>query len=198
MPVSPPTMLSDPVPSDVTQLLGQWSGGDGRALDELMPIVYDELRRLAYRQMAGERGDHTLQATALVNEAYLKLKDQRAARWQNRAQFFAVAAQMMRHILVDYARRHSRVRRGGGAQQVTLDDAMIVSPDKSDEMLAVNDALEKLEQFDKRRSQVAVMRFFAGLSVEEIAEALSISVETVTRDWRTARAWLRNELSTTA
>jgi RNA polymerase sigma factor (TIGR02999 family) len=148
--------------------------------------------------MAGERGDHTLQATALVNEAYLKLKDQRAARWQNRAQFFAVAAQMMRHILVDYARRHSRVRRGGGAQQVTLDDAMIVSPDKSDEMLAVNDALEKLEQFDKRRSQVAVMRFFAGLSVDEIAEALSISVETVTRDWRTARAWLRNELSTTA
>jgi RNA polymerase sigma factor (TIGR02999 family) len=148
--------------------------------------------------MASERGDHTLQATALVNEAYLKLKGQRGAQWHNRAQFFAVAAQMMRHILVDYARRNSRAKRGGGAQQVTLDDAMIVSADKSDELLAVDDALQKLEQIDKRRSQVAVMRFFAGLSVEEIAEALSISVETVTRDWRTARAWLRNELSSAA
>jgi RNA polymerase sigma factor (TIGR02999 family) len=182
----------------VTQLLGQWSGGDGAALDELMPIVYEELRRLAHRQMGSERADHTLQATALVNEAYLKLKGQRAARWQNRSQFFAVAAQMMRQILVDYARRHARAKRGAGAEHVALDDAMIVSPDKSDEMLAVNDALQKLEQIDQRRSQVAVLRFFAGLSVEEIAEALSISVETVTRDWRTARAWLRNELSTTA
>lgn len=190
--------MTETIPNDVTQLLGQWSGGDGQALDDLMPLVYDELRRVAYRQMAAERGDHTLQATALVNEAYLKLKDQRTARWQNRAQFFAVAAQMMRHILVDYARRNQRTKRGGGAQQVTLDDAMIVSADKSDELLAVNDALEKLEQIDKRRGQVAVMRFFAGLSVEEIAEALSISVETVTRDWRTARAWLRKELSVAA
>ena len=191
-------MPPDPLSLDVTQLLGQWSGGDGAALDELMPIVYDELRRLAHRQMASERADHTLQATALVNEAYLKLKGQRAARWHNRSQFFAVAAQMMRQILVDYARRNSRAKRGAGAEHVALDDAIIVSADKSDELLAVDDALQKLEQFDKRRSQVAVMRFFAGLSVEEIAEALSISVETVTRDWRTARAWLRNELSTTA
>lgn len=190
-------MSSESLPPDVTQLLGQWSGGNGQALDELMPLVYDELRRLAYRQMASERGDHTLQATALVNEAYLKLKGQRA-QWQNREQFFAVAAHMMRRILVDYARRNVRAKRGGGAQQVTLDDAMIVSADKSDELLAVDDALQRLEQIDKRRSQVAVMRFFAGLSVEEIAQALSISAETVTRDWRTARAWLRNELSSAA
>lgn len=190
--------MPDPLPAEITQILGQWNSPDGAGLDELMPLVYDELRRMAHRHMAGERPHHTLQATALVNEAYLKLKDQRDIRWQNRAQFFAVAAQMMRHILVDYARRHTRAKRGGGAQQVTLDDAMIVSADKSDEMLAVNDALEKLEQIDKRRSQVAVLRFFAGLSMEEIAEALSISTETVTRDWRTARAWLRNELSAAA
>jgi len=183
---------------DVTQLLGLWSGGDRQALDELMPLVYDELRRLAHRQMAAERGDHTLQATALVNEAYLKLKDQRGGRWQNRSQFFAVAAQMMRHILVDYARRNTRAKRGGGAQQVTLDEAMLVLSDKANEMLALDDALLKLEQFDKRKSQVATMRFFAGLSVEETAEALAISVETVGRDWRFARAWLRNELDAAA
>jgi RNA polymerase sigma factor (TIGR02999 family) len=191
-------MAPDSPRPDVTQLLGAWSGGDGAALDELMPMVYDELRRLAYRQMAGERGDHTLQATALVNEAYLKLKGQRGAQWQNRAQFFAVAAQMMRHILVDYARRNSRAKRGGGAQQVTLDEAMLVSKNNTDQLLAVDEALQKLEQFDKRKSQVATMRFFAGLSVEETAEALAVSVETVTRDWRFARAWLRNELSAAA
>ncbi|HEV3410083.1 MAG TPA: sigma-70 family RNA polymerase sigma factor [Chthoniobacterales bacterium] len=191
-------MTPQEMPADVTQLLGQWSGGDGEALDELMPLVYDELRRMAHRHMAGERGDHTLQTTALVNEAYLKLKGQREARWQNRAQFFAVAAHMMRHILVDYARRNARAKRGGGAQQVTLDDAMLVSNDKTEELLAVDEALQKLEQFDKRKSQVATMRFFAGLSVEETAEALAVSVETVTRDWRMARAWLRNELSAAA
>jgi RNA polymerase sigma factor (TIGR02999 family) len=195
MPESPLKQMSDPIPSEVTQLLGQWGGGDGVALDELMPLVYEELRRLAHGHMARERGDHTLQTTALVNEAYLKLKDQRGARWQNRAQFFAVAAQMMRRILVDYARRHVAAKRGEGAVQVTLDDAMLVSRDKTDEMLALDEALQKLEQIDKRRSQVAVMRFFAGLSAEETAEALSISTETVTRDWRLARAWLRNELS---
>jgi RNA polymerase sigma factor (TIGR02999 family) len=148
--------------------------------------------------MAQERAGHTMQATALVNEVYLKLNNQRAADWKNRAQFFAVAAQMMRHILVDYARQHARAKRGGGAQQVTLDEAMLVSNDKADEMLALDDALQKLEQFDKRKSQVAVMRFFAGLSAEETAEALSISLETVTRDWRLARVWLRNELRTAA
>jgi RNA polymerase sigma factor (TIGR02999 family) len=191
-------MRPEGTPDDVTQLLGQWGGGDSRALDELMPLVYDELRRMAHRHMANERPNHTLQATALVNEAFLRMKDGVAAKWQNRAQFFGVAAQMMRHILVDYARRHNRAKRGGGAQQVSLDDAMLVSKDKADELLALDDALCKLEQFDKRRSQVATMRFFAGLSVEETAEALGISEETVTRDWRLARAWLQNELKTNA
>jgi RNA polymerase sigma factor (TIGR02999 family) len=186
------------LPPDVTQLLAQWSAGDAEALDDLMPLVYDELRRMAYRHMAAERGDHTLQATALVNEAYLKLKDQRGTRWENRSQFFGLAAQMMRHILVDYARRNTRAKRGGGAQQVTLDEAMLVSKDNADQLLAIDDALRKLEAFDPRKSQVATMRFFAGLSVEETAEALAISVETVGRDWRMARAWLRNELSAAA
>jgi RNA polymerase sigma factor (TIGR02999 family) len=191
-------MDSETSTPEVTQLLGQWGAGDGQALDELMPLVYNELRHMAHRHMARERPDHTLQATALVNEAYLKLKGHQSARWQNRAQFFAVAAQMMRHILVDYARRNTRAKRGGGAQQVTLDEAMLVSKDTADQLLAVDDALQKLERFDKRKSQVATMRFFAGLSVEETAEALAISVETVTRDWRMARAWLRNELSAAA
>lgn len=190
--------MPDPLAPELTQIFKSASGGDDTALDELMPLVYDELRRMAHRQMARERPDHTLQATALVNEVYLKMQDQREGRWKNRAQFFAVAAQMMRHILVDYARRHTRAKRGGGAEQVTLDDALLVSSSKSDEMLALDDALQKLEQLDKRRSQVAVLRFFAGLSAEETAEALSISTETVTRDWRLAKAWLRNELSAAA
>jgi RNA polymerase sigma factor (TIGR02999 family) len=183
------------VPGEVTQLLDQWGGGNRQALGELMPLVYDELRRLAHRHMAHERAGHTLQPTELVNEVYLKLKDARAGHWQNRAQFFAVAAQMMRFILVDYARRHARAKRGGGAQKVTLDDAMLVSGEKSGEMLALDEALQKLEQFDKRKSQIAIMRFFAGLTVEETAEALSISAETVMRDWRLARAWLQNALA---
>jgi RNA polymerase sigma factor (TIGR02999 family) len=179
-------------------MLGHLGSGQSDALEHLMPLVYDELRRMAQRHMARERPDHTLQATALVNEVYLKMQDQRGAQWKNRAQFFAVAAQMMRHILVDYARQHSRMKRGGGVEPVTLDDAMLVSKAKSDELLALDDALRKLEEFDKRKSQVATMRFFAGLTAEETAEALSISVETVTRDWRMARAWLRNELSAAA
>ncbi|MDQ6808698.1 MAG: sigma-70 family RNA polymerase sigma factor [Verrucomicrobiota bacterium] len=191
-------MSSEALPSDVTQLLGQWSGGDGEVLDELMPLVYDELRRMAHRHMTNERPNHTLQPTALVNEAFLRMKSGAGAKWQNRAQFFAVAAQMMRHILVDYARRHTRAKRGGGAQQVTLDEAMLVSKEKSDELLALDEALQKLEQFDQRKSQVATLRFFAGLSVVETAEALHISVETVTRDWRLARAWLRTELNASA
>jgi RNA polymerase sigma factor (TIGR02999 family) len=184
--------------SDVTQLLGQWAGGDREALDSLLPMVYDELRRIAHRQMAQERAGHTLQATALVNEVYLKLKDERTAHWNDRAHFFTVAAQMMRYILVDYARKKSRVKRGGDAQQVSLDEAMLVTEDKAGELLALDDALTKLEQFDKRKSQIATMRFFAGLSVQDTAKALSVSVETVTRDWRLARAWLRKELQQAA
>jgi RNA polymerase sigma factor (TIGR02999 family) len=189
-----PQKMPDPLPNDVTRLLGQWSGGDRAALDELMPLVYEELRRIAHGHMARERGDHTLQATALVNEAYLRLKEQRSAKWQNRTQFFAVAAQMMRHILVNYARRQNRHKRGAGATHVTLEDHLVVSGEKADELLALDDALQKLEQIHKRKSDVATLRFFGGLSVEETAEALAVSVETVTRDWRFARAWLQKEL----
>ena len=180
--------------SPVTQLLGEWAGGDREAIDELMPLVYEELRRMAHRHMAQERPHHTIQATALVNEVYLKLKNERGERWQNRGHFFAIASQMMRRILVDYARRHSREKRGGGALHVKLDEAMWVTPEKSEEMLAVDAALQRLEQIDKRRSQIAVMRFFSGLSAEEIADALAVSTQTVHRDWRLARAWLRCEL----
>ncbi len=190
--------MSEALPSGVTQLLGQWAGGDRQAFDSLLPMVYDELRRIAHRQMAHERAGHTLQATALVNEVYLKLKNERAAQWSDRSHFFAVSAQMMRYILVDYARKKTRTKRGGAAQQVTLDEAMLVTEDKAGEMLALDDALTKLEQFDKRKSQIATMRFFAGLSVEDTAKALSVSVETVTRDWRLARAWLRQELQRAA
>jgi RNA polymerase sigma factor (TIGR02999 family) len=187
-------LMANSPPAEVTQLLARWSGGDHRAFDDLMPLVYEELRRMAHRHMANERADHTLQATELVNEVYLKLKDERAGRWQNRAQFFGLAAQMMRFILVDYARRNTRAKRGGGAQQVTLDEAMLVSNSNAGEMIALDEALQKLEQFDKRKSEVAVMRFFAGLTVEETAKALSVSAETVMRDWRLARAWLQNQL----
>lgn len=186
------------IQDDVTQVLGDWAAGDDAALNELMPLVYDELRRMARRAMAQERGDHTLQATALVNEVYLKLKNDRVPGFRNRAHFFAIAAQLMRRILVDYARRHTTKKRGGGAVEVTLDEAMWVSPEKSDEMLALDDALTRLEQVDKRRSQIAILRFFSGLTVEEIAEALGVSVETVHRDWRLTRAWLHREISATA
>lgn len=186
------------LPAEVTQLLGQWGGGDREALDELMPLVYDELRRMAHRHMAQERQGHTLQATALVNEVYLKFQEERAGTWRNRAHFFAVAAQMMRFILVDYARQHARAKRGGGAEKVELDEAMLVSQERSSELLALDEALHKLEQLDERKSRIAVLRFFAGLTIEETAEALEISAETVMRDWRLARAWLRNELSVPA
>ena len=187
--------MADEIPGEVTRLLDQWGQGDRQALNEVIPLVYDELRRLAHRHMAHERAGHTLQATELVNEVYLKLKDARGARWENRTQFFTVAAQMMRRILVDYARRHARAKRGGGAQKVTLDDAMLVSHEKADEMLALDEALTKLEQFDQRKSQIVILRFFAGLTVEETAEALSVSVETIFREWRLTRAWLHSELS---
>ena len=188
--------MPEPLPEEVTQLLGQWKSGDRQAFDKLMPMVYEELRRRAFRHMAHERAGHTLQATALVNEVYLKLKDKPAGQWQSRALFFAVAGQIMRFILVDYARRRARAKRGSGADKVTLDDAMLVSQDRAGELLALDEALKKLEQLDKRKSQIAVLRFFSGLTTEETAAALSISVETVTRDWRLARAWLQNELRT--
>lgn len=187
--------MTPPLPGEISELLDDWSGGDREALKQLMPLVYDELRRLAHRYMARERDGHTLQTTALVNEAYLRLLNERGMKWQNRSHFFAVAAQMMRFILVNYANSHARAKRGGGAHQVTLDEAMIVSDSHTEEMLALDQALTRLAAFDKRKSQIAEMRFFAGLTVEETAEVLSISPETVMRDWRMARAWLHRELA---
>ena len=186
--------MSTSPPAEVTQLLGRWSGGDRQAFDDLVPLVYRELQRLAHRHMANERANHTLQATALVNEVYLKLKNERAGHFQNRAQFFGLAAHMMRFILVDYARRNGRAKRGGGAERVTLDEAMLVSNNNASEVIALDEALQKLGQFDKRKSEIAVMRFFVGLTVEETAKTLGVSVETVMRDWRLARAWLQREL----
>ena len=178
----------------LTELLSAWSDGDKAALEQLMPVIYQELRRLAAGHMARERADHTLQATALVNEAYLRLIDQKRVRWQNRAHFCGIAAQMMRRILVDYARARCRTKRGGGAPVVSLDEAAMVSSEKASEVIAVDDALNRLTAMDARKSRVVELRFFAGLTVEETAEVLQVSPNTVLRDWRTAKAWLHGEL----
>ena len=184
--------MTTPSPStkEVTGLLSDWSRGDRAALERLTPLVYGELHRLAHRYMNRERPDHTLQTTALVNEAYLRLVDQRNAHWQNRAHFFAVAAQVMRHILVDYARKRHFAKRGGAARQVTLDEAAIVSPQRAAEFIALDEALKSLEAIDPRKSRVVELHFFGGLNFEEIAEVLKVSAITVRRDWRSAKAWL--------
>jgi len=178
----------------VTELLAQWSNGDNAALAELTPLIYDELRRLAHHQMAGQRPDHTLQTTALVNEAYLRLADQTRVNWQNRAHFFAVAARAMRQILVDYARSQQSKRRGGGALKVELEDAAIVSPEQSREIVDLHEALEKLAQLDARKAQVVELKYFGGLNYDEMAEVLKISRVTVRRDWEFAKLWLYTEL----
>ena len=178
----------------VTNLLTRWSEGDDAALGELTPLVYEELRRLAHRQMGGERPDHTLQTTALVNEAYLRLADQTNIPWQNRAHFFAVAARAMRQILVNYARSQRSQKRGGGALKMELDEAALVSPEESKEILELHQALEKLATLDSRKAQVVELKYFGGLNYDEIAEVLKISSITVRRDWRFARAWLYTEL----
>jgi RNA polymerase sigma factor (TIGR02999 family) len=183
-----------PSPEGVSKILTDRADGDRVALDKVTPLVYDELRNLAHRYMVQERGGHTLQTTALVNEVYLKFANRDGLRAQNRAHFLALAARQMRCILVDHARGHAREKRGGDAQKVPLDEAVIVSNDRSAEMLALDEALNGLAKFDERKSRVAELRFFAGLTVEETAEALSISPETVNRDWRLAKAWLRKEL----
>ena len=185
-----------PSTHEVTQLLIAWGNGDRTARDELMPLVYEELRRLAHRYMNRERSDHTLQTSALVNEAYLRLIDQKDVHWQNRAHFFGIAAQMMRRVLVDYARKRGYVKRGGDAQLVPLDEAMIVSAERSADVVALDDALKSLAEFDLRKSQIVELRFFGGLSIEETAEALSVSAGTVVRDWTFAKAWLRREMGT--
>ena len=177
-----------------TTLLLAWGRGDETALDQLIPLVHDELRQLARRHMAGERPGHTLQATALVNEAYLRLIEVNQVRWQNRAHFFAMASRVMRRILVDAARARGYQKRGGGAPTVSLDEALLVSGEPRQDLIALDDALNALAAFDLRKSQVVEMRFFGGLSVEETAEALHVSIDTVKRDWRFAKLWLFREL----
>jgi len=178
----------------VTELLVRWSQGDDAALAELTPLVYGELRRLAHRHMGGERPDHTLQTTALVNEAYLRLADQTNPRWQSRAHFFAVAARAMRQILVSYARSQQSQKRGGGALKVDLDEAALLSPEESKEIVDLHEALEQLSALDSRKAQVVELKYFGGLNYDEIAEVLKISPVTVRRDWKFARAWLYKEL----
>ena len=178
----------------ISVLLQAWSGGDQSALDKLTPIVYAELRRLARHYMNAERSGHSLQTTALVNEAYLKLADCKRMRWENRAHFFAVSAQMMRRILVDHARRHN-LKRGAGIAHVSLDDTAVVGRDREEDLVALDDALQTLSRVDARKARVVELRFFGGLNAEEIAEVLKVSRVTVMRDWRTARDWLYRELT---
>jgi RNA polymerase sigma factor (TIGR02999 family) len=184
-----------PSPPEVTQLLVAWSDGDTAARDELMPLVYEELRRLAHRYMGRERTGHTLQTSGLVNEAYLRLIDQSQVQWQNRAHFFGIAAQMMRRILVDYARSRGYAKRGGDASHVSLDEVAIVSEERAADVVALHDALEGLAEIDLRKSQIVELRFFGGLSIEETAEVLAVSPGTVMRDWTLAKAWLRREMT---
>jgi RNA polymerase sigma-70 factor, ECF subfamily len=181
-------------PDRVTQLLAEWSDGDNAALVELTPLVYEELRRLAHHFMEGQRPDHTLQTTALLDEAYLRLADQTKPSWQNRAHFFAVAARAMRQILVNYARSKQAQKRGGGPLKVELDEAAIVSPEQSQTILDLHEALERLGALDSRKARVVELKYFGGLNHDEIAEVMKISAVMVRRDWVFAKAWLYNEL----
>ena len=190
-------MKKDPPPQEheITQLLAAWREGNQAALDELYPLVYDELHRLARRYMSRERKGHTLQTTALINEAYVRLVDQRSVQWANRSHFFAISAQIMRRILIDHARRHSYAKRGGGARQVSLEETATMVKGDFSEVLRLDEALKSLAQLDPRRSQVVELRYFGGLNNEEIAGVLKISENTVIRDWNMARAWLHRQLS---
>jgi RNA polymerase sigma-70 factor (ECF subfamily) len=185
------------LPQEITQLLFNWSQGDKAALDQLVPLVYPELRRLAKRHMAREDPAHTLQTSALINEAYLKLVDQKSVQWQNRAHFFAVAAQVMRHILVDHARTRNYAKRGGGALKLPLDEAAPLTEQRAAQLIALDDALSDLSSLDDRKSQIIELRFFGGLSLEETAEVMKISPSTVQREWRAAKAWLHHAMSKT-
>lgn len=187
--------MAQPSVEEITRLLVAWGQGDQTALERLMPLVYEELRRLARRHMNRQRPGHTLQTTALVNEAYLRLIDASQVQWQNRAHFFAVSAQLMRRILVDFARSRKSLKRGGEARQVTLDDSLEVLSERGADLIALDDALNTLGAMNPRQSQIVELRYFGGLSEEEIAEALKISPRTVRREWSLARAWLYRELS---
>jgi RNA polymerase sigma factor (TIGR02999 family) len=180
---------------EITQLLAAWRDGNQAALDELYPLVYDELHRLARRYMSRERKGHTLQTTALINEAYVRLVDQRNVQWANRSHFFAISAQIMRRILIDHARRHAYAKRGGGARQVSLDETATMAQNDFSEFLRLDEALKSLAELDPRRSQVVELRYFGGLNNEEIAGVLKISENTVIRDWNMARAWLHRQLA---
>ena len=179
----------------VTQLLGEWSNGDEGALEKLFPLVHPELHRLAHHYMSRERAGHTLQTTAVLNEAYLRLVDNTKPVWQGRTHFIAAAAQMMRHIMVDHARKHQSLKRGGGALKVTLDEAALVTETRSRELLDLDEALERLAAQDARKGQIVELRYFGGLTVEETAEFLKLSLRTVEREWTAAKAWLYRELS---
>ena len=187
--------MSEHSPDNISELLVAWGGGDESALERLMPLVYDELKRLAHRYMRGERTGHTLQTTALVNEAYLRLAKWKDVHWQNRAHFFAVSAQMMRRILVDFARERQYLKRGGGALQVSLSEAAAFAGGPETDLVAIDEALTALAKVDLRKAQMVEMRFFGGLSIAEVAEVLKVSEETVNRDWRLAKVWLLRELS---
>jgi len=184
----------EPAKGDVTLMLQQLSTGNRDVLDKLIPLLYDELRRLAAYYLREERGNHTLQATALVHEAYLRLVDQREVQWQNRRHFFGVAARVMRRILLDYARKHEAVKRGGSVTHISLDDAVVLSEDNAAELIALDGLLTRLASLDPQQGKIVELRFFAGLSVEETAELMDISPATVKRDWSMAKAWLAREL----
>lgn len=187
-------MTEDPT-HQVTQLLIEWSNGDKSALNKLMPLIHKELLRLAHHYMSRERPGHTLQTTALVDEAYVRLVNRKEVRWQNRAHFFAIAAQLMRSILVDHARSHAYAKRGGGARKIELDEATVVSQERAAEVVALDDALKELASFDPQQSRIVELRFFGGLTIEETAEALGLSPATIKREWSSAKTWLYHELA---
>ena len=186
--------MSQPAPNEITELLVAWAEGDESALERLIPLVYGELRQLAHRYMRREHPGHTLQTTALVNEAYLRLVNWKEVQWQSRAHFFAVSAQMMRRILVDFARDKQYLKRGAGAIQVSLGEATALTECRTSDLIALDEALTSLFEVDRRKGQVVEMRFFGGLSVKEVAEVLKVSNETVMRDWRLSKVWLLREL----
>jgi RNA polymerase sigma factor (TIGR02999 family) len=182
------------MPDQITELLVEWNSGSAEALEKLLPLVERELRQIAANHMRHESPGHTLQTTALVNEAYLKLVDQREVRWQNRAHFFALSSHLMRRILLDHARAQRRAKRGGDVVHVDLDEVALITPEKSDELIALDDALERLAEFDPQKSKIVEMRFFGGLIIEEVAEVLGIAPVTVMLHWRLAKAWLGREI----
>lgn len=184
-----------PGPNEITKLLRDWSGGDQSALDKLMPLVYDELHRLAHNHMRREKAGHILQTSGLINEAYIRLVDTPEIGWENRAHFFAIAARVMRRILVDEARRRNFAKRGGGAIQVSLNEGMAVAQEQAENVAALDNVLKNLEAIDSRQSAIVELRFFGGLSIEETASVLNVSPRTVMREWTFARAWLRNQIA---